>query len=78
MARTAMFTSGWMGRHQLALLGCSATTSSPTPDKVAIWSDFKLAIAAATQDLAGYGQIKDPAWLLLMECANRWAAEHWE
>lgn len=46
------------------------------PDKVVIWSDFKHAIAAAAPDLAGYGQIKAPAWLLLMECANRWATEH--
>lgn len=45
------------------------------PDKVVIWSDFKRAVVAATPDLASYGQIKAPAWLLLMECANRWASE---
>ncbi|QDP98251.1 GrpB family protein [Microlunatus elymi] len=45
------------------------------PDKVALWSDFKRAVAAAQPDLAGYGQIKSPAWTLLMECAERWAAE---
>lgn len=45
------------------------------PDKVLIWSDFKRAIAAVAPDLASYGQIKAPAWALLMECANRWAEE---
>jgi GrpB-like predicted nucleotidyltransferase (UPF0157 family) len=44
-------------------------------DKVAIWSDFKRAVADVAPDLASYGQIKAPAWALLMECANRWAKE---
>lgn len=43
------------------------------PDKVDIWSDFKTAIAAVGVDLASYGQIKAPAWSLLMECAEHWA-----
>lgn len=43
------------------------------PDKVIIWSDFKRAIAAVAPDLASYGQIKAPAWSLLMECATTWA-----
>lgn len=43
------------------------------PDKVVVWSNFKRAAAAAAPDLASYGQIKAPAWLLLMECANHWA-----
>jgi GrpB-like predicted nucleotidyltransferase (UPF0157 family) len=46
------------------------------PDKVVIWSDFKRAVAATAPDLASYGQIKAPAWSLLMECADRWAAEN--
>jgi GrpB-like predicted nucleotidyltransferase (UPF0157 family) len=45
------------------------------PDKVVIWSDFKRAVAAVAPDLASYGQIKAPAWSLLMECANNWAKE---
>jgi len=45
------------------------------PDKVAIWSDFKRAVADVAPDLASYGQIKAPAWALLMECANEWAKE---
>ncbi|HEY9292771.1 MAG TPA: GrpB family protein [Microlunatus sp.] len=45
------------------------------PEKVALWSDLKRAAAASAPDLAGYGQIKLPAWTLLMECAERWAAD---
>jgi GrpB-like predicted nucleotidyltransferase (UPF0157 family) len=44
-------------------------------DKVAIWTEFKRAAAAAAPDLGSYGQIKAPAWTLLMECASRWANE---
>jgi dephospho-CoA kinase len=44
-----------------------------SPDKVVLWGDFKRAVATAAPDLASYGQIKAPAWLLLMECADRWA-----
>jgi GrpB-like predicted nucleotidyltransferase (UPF0157 family) len=36
------------------------------PDKVVLWADFKRAVAAAAPDLASYGQIKAPAWSLLM------------
>jgi len=39
-----------------------------------IWSAFKLAAAAATSALAAYGGIKAPAWQLLMELAEQWAA----
>lgn len=46
------------------------------PDKAAIWADFKRAVAAVAPDLASYGQIKAPAWSLLMECANQWAIEN--
>jgi GrpB-like predicted nucleotidyltransferase (UPF0157 family) len=45
------------------------------PDKVVIWSDFKHAVAEVAPDLTSYGQIKIPAWLFLMECANNWAKE---
>lgn len=44
------------------------------PDKMIVWSDFKRAVAAVAPDLASYGQIKIPAWSVLMECANAWAA----
>ncbi|GAB3536347.1 GrpB family protein [Arthrobacter tecti] len=43
------------------------------PEKLILWSDFKRAIANVAPDLASYGQIKAPAWSLLMECANSWA-----
>lgn len=43
------------------------------PEKVVLWSEFTWAVAATAPDLAGYGRIKAPAWLLLMECAERWA-----
>lgn len=39
------------------------------------WSSLKRAAAAASGDLAVYGGIKAPAWLLLMELAERWAAD---
>lgn len=38
------------------------------------WARFKIAAAAAANDLFEYGAIKDPAWLLLMELAEHWAA----
>jgi GrpB-like predicted nucleotidyltransferase (UPF0157 family) len=39
------------------------------------WSSFKLAAATACSDLAVYGAIKAPAWRLLMELAEHWAAQ---
>lgn len=42
------------------------------PDKVQLWSAFKLKVTAAAPDLSAYGQIKAPAWLLLMELAEVW------
>ncbi|TWE10268.1 GrpB family protein [Rudaeicoccus suwonensis] len=38
------------------------------------WARFKTAAAAVTTELSSYGAIKDPAWLLLMEVAEQWAA----
>ena len=42
------------------------------PDKVQLWSEFKVKVAAIAPDLSAYGQIKAPAWLLLMELAEIW------
>lgn len=47
--------------------------------RAAWWSELKVAAADATADLAGYGRIKYPAWRLLMELAEAWAADtRWE
>ena len=37
------------------------------------WGDFKGRLAHAVPDLAGYGQVKAPAWTVLMAGANEWA-----
>nr|WP_167757856.1 GrpB family protein [Deinococcus fonticola] len=42
------------------------------PDKVQLWPAFKLKVTAAAPNLSAYGQIKAPAWLLLMELAEVW------
>jgi GrpB-like predicted nucleotidyltransferase (UPF0157 family) len=41
------------------------------------WSDFKVAVVRAVPkiDLASYGQIKQPAWHVLMYAADAWAAK---
>ena len=38
------------------------------------WGAFKLAIAEHVGDLGAYGRIKAPAWEVLMDAAERWAA----
>lgn len=43
------------------------------PHRAATWSDFKMAAATHSPDLAAYGQLKLPAWRLLMELAEDWA-----
>ena len=45
------------------------------PARVRWWSDLKSAATEATTDLAGYGRIKHPAWLILMDLAEAWATE---
>lgn len=45
------------------------------PEQTQQWSALKSAAANAAGDLASYGSIKAPAWQLLMELAERWAAE---
>jgi dephospho-CoA kinase len=37
------------------------------------WASLKVAAAATTADLAAYGQIKAPAWRILMQLAEQWA-----
>jgi len=39
------------------------------------WADFKLRLAQDVTDLYSYGQIKQPAMMVLMEAARCWAAE---
>lgn len=49
------------------------------PHRAATWSDFKTAAATQASDLAAYGQLKLPAWRLLMELAEDWATRTaWE
>lgn len=49
------------------------------PERAATWSELKRAAAAQAEDLAAYGSLKYPAWLLLMELAEQWAdATSWE
>jgi dephospho-CoA kinase len=42
------------------------------------WGRFKQAVAGEDQriDLVRYGQIKAPAWTVLMYAADRWAHDH--
>jgi GrpB-like predicted nucleotidyltransferase (UPF0157 family) len=42
------------------------------------WSEFKCSIVATCPsiDLLGYGQIKRPAWVVLMSAADNWARDH--
>ena len=42
------------------------------------WGAFKRSIVANVPDvdLLAYGQIKQPAWTILMVAADRWAADH--
>jgi GrpB-like predicted nucleotidyltransferase (UPF0157 family) len=43
------------------------------------WSGFKQRLAQSVPDLFAYGQIKAPAWVVLMGAAERWAREtQWE
>ena len=39
------------------------------------WGRFKTELAKSTQNLAGYGAVKDPATDVLLGLAERWAAE---
>jgi GrpB-like predicted nucleotidyltransferase (UPF0157 family) len=57
---------------RLALLFRDFLRSSP--DHTATWSSFKTAAADASGDLFVYGRLKIPAWSLLMELAEQWAA----
>jgi GrpB-like predicted nucleotidyltransferase (UPF0157 family) len=43
--------------------------------RTAWWSELKVAAARATSELGSYGQIKYPAWCLLMELAEVWASD---
>ncbi|MFD2793898.1 GrpB family protein [Promicromonospora vindobonensis] len=45
------------------------------PDRAAEWALFKLKAAESATDLAAYGQLKAPAWRLLMQLAEAWATE---
>jgi GrpB-like predicted nucleotidyltransferase (UPF0157 family) len=47
-------------------------------DMRAAWGDFKASIVRANPgiDLFGYGQIKAPAWTILMNAADAWAEAH--
>lgn len=45
------------------------------PQRSADWSELKVRISECSQDLETYGQIKLPAWRILMELAERWAQE---
>ena len=45
------------------------------PDRAADWALFKVEAAESTTDLAAYGQLKAPAWRLLMQLAEAWATE---
>ncbi|MGD7707067.1 GrpB family protein [Microlunatus sp. Y2014] len=45
------------------------------PQRTRWWSELKLAAAKHTTSLADYGELKYPAWHLLMELAEVWADE---
>lgn len=45
------------------------------PDRAAEWALFKMKAAQSAADLAAYGQLKAPAWRLLMQLAEAWATE---
>ena len=45
------------------------------PDRAADWALFKMKAAESTTDLAAYGQLKAPAWRLLMQLAETWTTE---
>ncbi|WP_193107488.1 GrpB family protein [Brachybacterium sp. FME24] len=45
------------------------------PDRANEWALFKMKAAESATDLAAYGQIKAPAWRLLMQLAEAWATE---
>ncbi len=72
--RTPTFTYDQMVRQPPRVARLFRDYLIANPDKIIVWSDFKRAVAAVAPDLASYGQIKIPAWSLLMECANVWAA----
>ncbi|WP_353651449.1 GrpB family protein [Nakamurella sp. A5-74] len=46
-----------------------------SPQRIVDWSEFKTRVAQHTDDLASYGQIKLPAWRLLMDLAEIWAQQ---
>jgi len=49
------------------------------PARTTWWSELKIEASRVAKDLAGYGRIKFPAWCLLMDLAEAWAAESgWE
>lgn len=45
------------------------------PQRTAWWAALKVQVARVTDDLDGYGQIKHPAWCLLMDLAEMWAED---
>jgi len=45
------------------------------PDRANEWALFKMRAAESVTDLAAYGQLKAPAWTLLMQLAEAWATE---
>lgn len=45
------------------------------PARAASWSELKTRAAELAPDLAAYGQLKHPAWLLLMDLAENWARD---
>lgn len=49
------------------------------PTRTACWSALKTRAAGLAPDLAAYGQLKRPAWCLLMELAETWARDtYWQ
>lgn len=63
----------WSGSARLALLFRDHLRAMP--DRAQRWSDFKVAAAAVSPDLAAYGQLKLPVWTLIMELAQEWATK---
>lgn len=65
------------GTARLALLFRDHLRANPA--RTQWWSELKVAAARHTSSLAEYGQLKLPAWRLLMELAESWARDTgWE
>jgi len=58
---------------RFALLFRDYLRSSPVARQA--WAEFKLRLARDVPDFYSYGQIKQPATMVLMEAARGWAAE---